>query len=87
MRLYQISRAQLHEVQAQEGLSQNWYGRLVTLGVHEDGCPIYTFTSEMRHEHNAPSDVYLNLIRTALIGECGLSAEDADTYLDMCMAT
>ena len=87
MRLYKISRAQLHEVQEQEGLKPYWYGRLVTLGVHEDGCPIYTFTSEMRHEHNAPSAAYLNLIRTALIDECGLSAQEADTYLDICRAS
>ena len=87
MRLYQISRAQLHEVQAQERLSPKWYGRLVTLDVHEDGCPIYTFTSEMRHEHNAPSAAYLNLIRTALIEECGLSEKETETYLNGCMAT
>ena len=86
MRLYQISRAQLHEVQAQEGLSPRWYGRLVTLGVHEDGCPIYTFTSEARHGHNAPSAAYLDLIRAALIGECGLPAAEADAYLDICRA-
>ena len=84
MRLYQISRAQLHEVQAQEGLSPNWYGRLVTLGVHEDGCPIYTFTSEVRQEHNEPSAAYLGLIRTALIEECGLPPADADAYLNIC---
>ena len=86
MRLYQISRAQLHEVQAQEGLSPNWYGRLVTLGVHEDGCPIYTFTSEVRQEPNAPSEAYLNLIRTALIEECGLTGAEADAYLNICRA-
>ena len=86
MRLYQISRAQLHEVQAQEGLSPNWYGRLVTLGVHEDGCPIYTFTSEVRQEHNEPSAAYLGLIRTALIEECGLPPADADAYLNICRA-
>ena len=86
MRLYQISRAQLHEVQAQEGHSPSWYGKLVTLGIHEDGCPIYTFTSEKHQEHNMPSDAYLNLIRTALIGECGLSVQEADTYLHICRA-
>ena len=86
MRLYQISRAQLHEVQAQEGLSPNWYGRLVTLGVHEDGCPIYTFTSEVRHEHNAPSETYLDLIRDALTKECGKTESEADAYLDKCRA-
>ena len=87
MRLYQISRAQLHEVQAQEGLKPYWYGRLVTLGVHEDGCPIYTFTSEGRQERNEPSAAYLDLIRTALIEECELPAAEADAYLQRCMAT
>ena len=86
MRLYKISRAQLHEVQSQEGLSPKWYGRLVTLGVHEDGCPIYTFTSETRQEPNEPNEAYINLIRTALIGECGLTPADADAYLDACRA-
>ena len=86
MRLYQICRAQLHEVQAQEGLSPRWYGRLVTLGVHEDGCPIYTFTSEMRQEPNEPSETYINLIRTALIAGCGLTEAEADAYLNTCRA-
>lgn len=84
MRLYKISREQLREVQEQEGLSPEWYGRLVTLGVHKDGCPIYTFTSKMRHECNAPSAAYLRLIRSALINECKLDEAEADEYLNTC---
>ena len=86
MRLYRISRDQLHDVQAQEGCSPRWYGRLLTLGVHEDGCPICTITSVMRHERNAPGEAYLGLIRRALVGECGLSEPDADAYLARCLA-
>ena len=85
MRLYNISRAQMHEVQVQEGSSPNWYGNLLTLGIHEDGCPIYTFTSEAAHKRNPPSDAYLGLIRKALIEECGLDPETANAYLTGCL--
>ena len=86
MRLYKISRAQLHEVQAQEGLKPYWYGRLVTLGVHEDGCPIYTITSLYPHPRNAPSERYFNRIRDALTKECKKAESEADAYLDICRA-
>ena len=86
MRLYQITRGQLREVQAQEGLSPDWYGRLVTLGVHEDGFPIYTITSEVYHAHNAPSGAYFSLIRDALIRECRIPEAEADAYLEICRA-
>ena len=84
MRLYKISRAQLDEVQDQEG--PGWYGRLLKLGVHEDGCPIYTITSLYPHPRNAPSDRYLNRIRDALTKECGKAESEADAYLDTCRA-
>jgi gamma-glutamylcyclotransferase (GGCT)/AIG2-like uncharacterized protein YtfP len=84
MRLYKISRAQLDEVQDQEG--PGWYGRLLKLGVHEDGCPIYTITSLYPHPRNAPSERYFNRIRTALTKECKKTESEADAYLDICRA-
>ena len=84
MRLYKISRAQLDEVQDQEG--PGWYGRLLKLGVHEDGCPIYTITSLYPHPRNAPSERYFNRIRDALTKECKKTESEADAYLDICRA-
>ena len=84
MRLYKISRAQLDEVQDQEG--PGWYGRLLKLGVHEDGCPIYTITSLYPHPRSAPSDRYSDRIRDALTKECGKTESEADAYLDICRA-
>ena len=85
MRLYNISRAQMLEVQKQEGRSPKWYGNLLTLGIHEDGCSIYTFTSEAIQDRNPPSDVYLELIQKALVEECGLNPETANAYLTRCL--
>ena len=84
MRLYKISRAQLDEVQDQEG--PGWYGRLLKLGVHEDGCPIYTITSLYPQPRNAPSERYFNRIRDALTKECGKTESEADAYLNICRA-
>ena len=84
MRLYKISRAQLDEVQDQEG--PGWYGWLLKLGVHEDGCPIYTITSLYQHQRNSPSERYFNRIRDALTKECGKTETDADAYLNICRA-
>lgn len=85
MRLYKINRAQLHEIQCQEGMSPNWYGRLVRLGNEQDGCPIYTFTAEARRSSVNPDPVYLNLIKTALIDECGYNAKEVEKYLQSCL--
>lgn len=84
MRLYKITWGQLLEVQDQECDSPNWYGNIVCLGIDEDGCPIYTLTSNSIRPKNAPSDKYVNLIKRALIEECGISPEDARTYLKKC---
>jgi hypothetical protein len=80
MRLYLITWGQLLDVQKQEGKSSSWYGRLVSLG-NEDGIPVYTFTSEFRHEFNPPSDKYLAVIRDGLVNECGVSENEAGAYL------
>lgn len=80
-RLYKLTREQLHDVQRQEGASDRWYGRIVTLGVHADGCPICTLTSVSRHEANAPSAAYVKLIHQALVNENGFTDADAHAYL------
>lgn len=80
MRLYNISRSQLLEIQKQECDSSSWYGRIVCLGV-EEGLPVYTITSENRRNYNNPSDNYIQLIKKALINECGISSDDADKYI------
>lgn len=82
MRLYNISRGQLHDLQKQEGASPQWYGRLICLDVLEDGNPVYTITSEDIRPQNAPSDAYLALIRKALVEECGMSEVDTGRYLE-----
>lgn len=81
MRLYKITRKQLMDIRDQEGSSASWYGRVVCLGIDEDGTEIYTLTSKSHPSANPPSVDYLNLIKTALIKECGYSAKAADSYL------
>ena len=85
MRMYKVTRQQLREIQEQEGSSSKWYGRIQALGIHTDGCPIYTLTSEIRHPFNAPDDSYLSLITGALIGENGFTENEANIYLAMCL--
>lgn len=86
MRLYNISRAQLRDVQKQEGRGPDWYGRIVTLDIHEDGCPICTLTSETPQERNAPCKAYYDLIRDTLNVEGDVEPSDAVRYLEQCSA-
>ena len=86
MRLYRITWGQLLQVQRQEGDHPMWYGRLVPLGTEQDGVPVYTFTSAQRGTPNPPAAAYLELIRDALINECGLRKEAAETYLQAAAA-
>jgi hypothetical protein len=79
LRLYRITKEQFAEVQKQEG---DWYTERVDLGPAEDGNPIVSFTSPVRHQSNPPSDRYRAWIETALIEECGVPAETAKRYLD-----
>ena len=85
MRLYGINTKQLMEVRDQEGPSDNWYGRICCLGIHEDGKPIYTLTSANRRDRNKPSEEYIGIIRRALVEECGFSEVYADQYLADCV--
>ncbi len=82
MRLYKVTWGQLLEIQKQEGNHPHWYGWLVSLGVDPDGCPVYTITSTRKEAINHPSEKYLNLIRDALINECGFDDSAADKYLE-----
>ena len=75
---------QLKEIRVQEGKSADWYGKIQALGIHSDGSPVYTLTSETRRFANAPDDSYITLIKRALTEENGFSQEEADHYLAEC---
>ena len=81
MRLYKITWEQLLDLQTQEGASANWYGKRICLGIHEDGCPIYTITSETKRKENKPHELYIQLMKEALIEECGVEAKMVKRYL------
>ena len=85
MRMFKVTRQQLWEIQGREGRSAEWYGKVLALGIHADGCPIYTLTSEFRHAFNAPDKTYINLISRALIEENGFSEKEAENYLSGCL--
>ena len=70
MRLYKIRRSQFEDIQEQEGKSPNWYGRIVVAGIHPDGMPVYTFTSEQKGSFNEPDVSYVNFIRDAIRKVC-----------------
>lgn len=82
MKLYLITRRQLHDVMVQEGQSPNWYGRLVCLDVDDHGTPVYTLTSETRRPTNAPSSAYSNLITGILEKEFKLRKKQAKGYIE-----
>ncbi|MDO4484560.1 MAG: gamma-glutamylcyclotransferase family protein, partial [Clostridia bacterium] len=85
VRLYRIKRSQLHDVMQQEGASDAWYGKMLCLGIAENGESIITLTSAIEHERNAPAPEYIACIRQALITDGGMSEEQADGYLEKCM--
>ena len=80
MKLYSIKRSQLLGVQRQEGLSDNWYGRILCLGIRDDR-PIYTFTSRTRRTVNLPDKKYLTLIATELKRCFALTDEEVISYI------
>lgn len=86
MRMYKVTRQQLMDIRKQEGKSPSWYGKVQALGIHTDGCPIYTLTSEFRHPFNAPDNAYISLIARALIEENGFSEKETEDYLSVCLA-
>ncbi len=82
MKLYKISLGQLLDIQKQEGMSANWYGRLLCLGNDGAGVPVYTFTSETPRLYNAPSEVYKKLISGVLEKDFRLSKRQIEGYLN-----
>lgn len=66
MKLYLITRDQFHDIQRQEGLSDNWYGRIVFLEADYEGAPIYTITSEKRRPEVESADNYYQLVGQAI---------------------
>lgn len=83
MRLYKVTRKQLEKIQDKEG--RGFYGRKQNLGIHPDGCPIYTLTSDTRFFSNSPDESYFSLILRALIEENGFTETEAKRYLEMCL--
>ena len=81
VRLYRIKRSQLHEIQEQEGNSPKWYGRIVCLGIEEDGAPIFTLTCERKPERAKPTAAYMNVLRRALEEEGGMEKKEVERYL------
>lgn len=84
MRLYRITAGQMMDIMEQEGISPNWYGRIVCLG-HREGLPIYTLTAESVEERNDPSNEYREVIRNALTEDCALTDQEAEEYLHCCI--
>lgn len=82
MKLYQITRQQLHDVRKQEGKGKDWYGRMVCLEVDNHGIPVYTLTSETPRPKNAPSEAYKNLIAGALQKEFKLGKRETKAYIE-----
>ena len=70
MKLYKIRIGQLLDIQKQEGRSPVWYGRIVVVGIHTDGIPVYTITSEKKGEYSEPDVTYVGLIRDAIRKVC-----------------
>lgn len=70
MKLYKIRRGQLEDIQRQEGKCSSWYGRIVVVGIHTDGMPVYTFTSAQKGEYSEPDLAYISLIRDATRKVC-----------------
>ena len=80
MKLYKITREQLFGVRSQEGSSDSWYGRLVCLGIDENGTEIYTLTSKGLRPENAPSNEYIGLLEESLKTECGYTRSRIKNY-------
>lgn len=64
-RAYLITDEQFEDVHRQEGLTSDWYDKIVDLGV-DRGYPIKTFTNSIRRQENRPSAVYLQEIERGM---------------------
>lgn len=84
MKLYKITREQLNDVQFQEGHSTIWYGRKVFLGFDDDGCEIYTLTSENIRPETEPAPEYLEIIEKSLKKEFNFTQKYISSYIKSC---
>ena len=85
MKLYLITWEQFLEIQEKEGSGRNWYGMIEQLDEF-DGIPVLTMTSWEPHRNDVrPVSKYLDVIRKALVLECGMTEEGAEQYLDRCL--
>ena len=80
MKLYPIKRSQLMDIQDQEGSSENWYGRILCLGIRNDR-PVYTLTSKTRRPVNLPDEKYLTLIAAQLRRSFALDDDEVISYI------
>lgn len=61
-----------------------WYGRLLRLENHSDGCRVYTFTSKNADEAikaKEPGEKYLNVIGEGLLKNFDLNKNDVAAYM------
>jgi hypothetical protein len=65
-RAYLITEEQFFEIQKQEGLNDEWYGRIVEISSEDCDIPHKTFTSQTRRPSNSPCEEYLDIIRKGL---------------------
>ena len=77
MKLYLITWGQFLDIQEREGAHHSWYGKIEQLD-ELDGIPVMTMTSARPHRNDvAPLSQYLEVIRSALTQECGMTTEEA----------
>lgn len=78
-RAYLITKQQYEHIWKREGKTPNWYGEEIILDMPGD-IPFKTFTSKVEHQYNAPSGIYIEVVRKGLM-EWGLSYLKANQYL------
>ena len=85
MKLYLITWEQFLEIRKKEGRGRTWYGKIEQLE-EMDGIPVLTMTSSEPYGCSVPPcSEYVEVIRKALIVECGITEEAANKYLQGCM--
>lgn len=82
-RMYRITLEQFFDIQKQEG--KTWYGKIVCLGLKQDGRPIYTFTSEHILPANLPDEKYIEVLEQALYKDHLPDKKDVKRYLKRAM--
>ena len=82
-KVYKITINQLKDIQRQEG--RIWYGKMKCLGIHKDGCPIYTLTNENVLPSNKPDDRYIQLLSETLYKDHIHNKAKVNQYLNRAM--